>query len=386
MIIKSKPTNAGTINRTDVEPRMSKVNFSVHKFTDRPRPAREDVVVVCAFSEFGCETLVPLYCLPRLREQHPGKYFIVAGWYGREYFYRHLADEFWELNEENQFLREYTRAFHHVSKNLEEIETNLANFGQVVTAQRLGHIAAGNHCRRCGQVVPWRNKPVCQCNAGVEPALFADVAAYKRKAVRLPPPSEKMLSVAGKYLGKNPVGIFARNRKTYGRNLRPEFYTGLVALLESMGHTPIWLGEKQSTLPCPVSHVLDFSRLPESRDLELTLAIVSKLDFTVQFWTASTRLAGMMGVPFLLFESPEQIVGNFGQEGLRLELTTFGNYKLVYSHYLKVLHDNPAGLELVRRAVEQMREGDWRDVMGLIDEPDVVRGMVHDKRGARGLI
>jgi hypothetical protein len=43
---------------------------------------------------------------------------------------------------------------------------------------------------------------------------------------------------------------------------------------------------------------MDFSRLPEARDLELTLAIISQLQFTVQFWTASTRLAAMVGTPF----------------------------------------------------------------------------------------
>jgi hypothetical protein len=41
---------------------------------------------------------------------------------------------------------------------------------------------------------------------------------------------------------------------------------------------------------------------------------MTNLQFTIQFWTASTRLASMMGVPWILFESPDQIAGN-GQEG-----------------------------------------------------------------------
>jgi hypothetical protein len=79
--------------------------------------------------------------------------------------------------------------------------------------------------------------------------------------------------------------------------------------------------------------------MPESRDLELVLAIISHLKFTVQFWTASTRLASAMKVPWLLFESPNQIVGN-GQEGIRIALTTDEDKKkLVLSNYFNVLEN-----------------------------------------------
>ena len=67
-----------------------------------------------------------------------------------------------------------------------------------------------------------------------------------------------------------------------------------------MDYNPIWLGEKQSTLACPVSDVVDMTRKPEARDLELTLAIVSQLEFTIQFWTASTRLSALVGTPYLV--------------------------------------------------------------------------------------
>jgi ADP-heptose:LPS heptosyltransferase len=176
-------------------------------------------------------------------------------------------------------------------------------------------------------------------------------------------------------VGENCVGIFARGRKTYGRNLPPDFYIKLIKLITDMGYKVIWLGEKQSTLPCPVEGVLDFSRSEDSRDLEKTLAIISNLKFTVQFWTASTRLAGMMGVPFLIFESPEQIYASYSgvqsaQEGKRLELTSFGPKKIVLSHFRSVLENQNEGLDLVKKAIEEMNDGNWSDLMGLVEDKD----------------
>jgi hypothetical protein len=184
-------------------------------------------------------------------------------------------------------------------------------------------------------------------------------------------------------LGKNPVGVFARGRKCYGRNLQPEFYEGLIGLLRDMGHEPIWLGEKVSTIPCPVSDVVDFSRMDEARDLETTFAIIKQCDFTVQFWTASSRLAGMMGVPYLLFESPDQIWGK-GQEGIRRNLCDFGPRKLSINHYLNVHQDNARGLEIVRKCIEQMRAGDYEDYMGMVDEEVVKQMREENKRRIGG--
>jgi hypothetical protein len=148
-------------------------------------------------------------------------------------------------------------------------------------------------------------------------------------------------------------------------------------MLKDKGYHPIWLGEKQSTQPCPVPDVLDFSRLPEARDLELTLAIVSQCRFTVQFWTASTRLAALVDVPFLLFESPDQIFGN-GQEGYRLQLLTFGNRKMVFSDFLTVQNDSVGGVDLAKKAIEQMEVGNWNDIVGMVGEPAGVLSMIRD--------
>ena len=134
-----------------------------------------------------------------------------------------------------------------------------------------------------------------------------------------------------------------------------------------MGYEPVWLGEKQSTLPCPVPDVIDFSRMEESKDLELTFAIVKQCQFTVQFWTASTRIAGMMGVPYLLFESPDQIWGQ-GQEGYRRNLCDFGPSKLCVSHFLSILDDPDAGIALARRCIEEMQKNNYEDVFGLVED------------------
>ena len=195
---------------------------------------------------------------------------------------------------------------------------------------------------------------------------------WKPRAVRIPSPSESKTLEVSKYLGKRPVGIFARARKCYGRNLQPEFYVGLINLLRDMGYDPIWLGEKVSTMPCPVPGVVDFSRMDESKSLESTFAIVKQCAFTVQFWTASSRLAGLMGVPYLLFESPDQIWGN-GQEGIRRNLCDFGPRKLSINHYLNVYQNNEEGLKIVRKCIEEMQSGNYADHIGLVEEEIVLR-------------
>lgn len=360
------------------ERRLDQIRFTVHKYNNRPKPKKADrIKVISCFSEFGCEVLGCLYCIPRLLRQYPGQYVIAMGWYGREYLYRHLVDEFWEIDEEFMWLREYTRAFHNTSANLKKIEEAATKHGHVVPAAALGKYAVDNYCRTCGKFWnQWKKKtekcPACGSTVLIR-SVFTDIATYKPTARWVPRPRKELLDWAKGLLKPKTVGVFARGRKTYGRNLPPEFYVRLISLLESKGYNVIWLGEKQSTQPCPVEHVLDFSRMEESRDLEKTLAIVSNLEFTVQFWTASTRLAGMMGVPFLLFESPEQIYVSYSgimaaQEGKRLELCSLGPKKVVLAHYNNVLERQDEALSLVDRAVDEMNANNWEDLMGLIQD------------------
>ena len=206
--------------------------------------------------------------------------------------------------------------------------------------------------------------------------MFADIKYWKSESTPIPKPSKDKMDEAEKYIQtpKKPVGIIARNRITYGRNLQVDFYVKLIKMLENIGYTPIWMGEKQSTLSCPLPHILDFSRMPESRDLELTLAIISKLEFTVQYWTASTRLAALVGTPFLIFESPNQLFGQ-GQEAYRMALTTNGKKKLVLSNFLNVYNNNDGGINLTGSAIKEMEQGNWGDIIGMVDDKEVVSGL-----------
>ena len=364
----------------DVEVKLDNVEFIVHKLNPRIRPKnKERIKIISCFSEFGCEVLGCLYCLPRLLRRYPGQYVIAMGWYGREYLYRHLVDEFWEIKEEYMWLRDYTRAFHHTSTNLKRIEKNASQFGEVILSHILGKYAVSNFCRTCGKFWnEWRKHqaecPACQSTVLVR-SVFTDIKACKPSAKRIPKPREHLVEWAKGIVKPNTIGIFARGRKTYGRNLAPEFYVRLIELLRKLGYDVIWLGEKQSTQACPVADVIDFSRSDESRDLEKTLAIVSQLKLTIQFWTASTRLAGIMGIPFLLFESPEQIYSSYSgimsaQEGKRLELCSFGPKKLVMCHYNNVVDKPDDALNLVERALGEMNEGDYEDIIGMVENSE----------------
>lgn len=368
------------IKKKQFEEPICNIQFNVHKFTQKDKPDDpKKVLIICCFSEFGCEVIGSMYCVPRILRDNPHDYAIVIGWYGRAYLYKHLVDEFWEIKEEFQFLRDKAMAFHHVSKNLSKIEKQAEQFGQVISSDKLGRLAVGNTCKRCkhfwGQVDAVFRCPQCS-SSDVNKSLFSDIKYWKTRAVPIPKPSTEKLEQADKYLTRTrewkPIGIIARNRTTYGRNLPPEFYVKLINKLERMYYKPIWMGEKQSTLECPVPGIVDFSRMPESQDLELTLAIISKLEFTLQFWTASTRLSAIMGTPYLIFESPDQLFGQ-GQEAYRLGLTTTGKKKLVLCHFLNVSNNHDDAIKLIDKCVNEMEANNWNDVIGMVDEPDVVR-------------
>ena len=384
---KAAKRNTGNQKNFLEEEKIEDIKFNIYKLNNRPRPNDpRQVLVISCFSEFGCETVGALYCIPRIMRDHPGKYKIIVGWHGREYLYRHLADEFWEVKPEHMWLREYARAFHHESKNLKTVETALEEFGTLVPAAYQGRIAISAKCFNCRlfyntvyQDGRYEKDTCPQCGStDILNPILGDVAYWKPRAIRIPEPSKSKQEEVKSYLGENPVAVFARGRKCYGRNLQPEFYEKLVYLLRSMNYEPIWMGEKVSTLPCPVSNVVDFSRMDESKDLETTFAIIKQCKFTVQFWTASSRLAGLMGVPYLLFESPDQIWGK-GQEGIRRNLCDFGPRKLSINHYLNVYNNNDKGLEIVKKNIEEMQNDNWEDHIGLV-EAEVVRKLKEENK------
>jgi len=371
-----------TIFRKNKEPIVN-IDFNIYKFTDRPKPENtKDIIVICCFSEFGCEIMSVLYCIPRIIKENPNAYFIVMGWYGRMYLYKHLVDEYWETKEEVQWLRDYCLAFHNNSRNLQKLEKVAIKYGNVFSSDYMGRVTVGNNCLKCkhfwGQSDHVQFCPKCNSEE-IKRGLFADVHGYKKTMTPVPLPSQQKMEQAKKFLGVNPVGIVARNRSTYGRNLQPEFYVKLIKLLRNMGYTPIWFGEKQSTLACPANDIIDLSRMPEARDLELTLAIIKQLNFTVQFWTASTRLAALVETPYIIFESPDQLFGQ-GQEAYRLSLCTTGKAKVVLSHYLSVYNNHESAMFLVQKCIKEMQADNWKMKIGMVDSPVAVSSMVESNK------
>lgn len=378
--------NAGDRRKIEQEEILEDLKFTIHKFTPRERPQDPaNVIIFPHFAEFGSELIESMYCLPMLmNNRYKGKYSIVMGWHGRSYLYKHLVDEFWELKEEHQWLRDYSRAFHHSSKNLRIAEKEAAKQGKMLNVNDYGVMAIYGKvdvCKKCQskEIKAEAGHQICtKCNSVFPPVGFYNyINEVKKRAVWPPLPSkEKLEYIYGKYLKDrpNPVGVIARGRRCYGRNLQPEFYKDLIGLLEKKGYSPIWIGEKATIQPCPVDHIPDFSESDDAHDLENTLALTFQLKFTVQFWTASTRLAGVMGVPYLLFESPDQIYGD-GQEGYRLGLCSRGPKKIVLSHFVDSYNDNAATLEIVDKAINEMKAGNFNEMIGLVGNKDIVKSL-----------
>lgn len=172
------------------------------------------------------------------------------------------------------------------------------------------------------------------------------------------------------------VGITARNRRCYGRNLDVSFYERLVEQLKDLGYHPVWLGEKATSHPCPAG-ITNFMDSEHALDLEKTLLLVSKMEFTIQFYTASSRLAALAGTPYILVESPDQLFSG-GQEGIRLELCTKGNKKLIISHFKDISENYDKGLGLVNKAILEIQQDNYDDIV--IGNLDAIEFMKQQRR------
>jgi hypothetical protein len=378
--------NPGDKKEVDCEKHIKNISFNIHRFTNRQVPENTaNVVVFPNFSEFGSELIQTCYTMPRmLNSTYQGKYSIAMGWYGRAYLYKHLVDEFWEIKEEYQYLREYCRSFHHESKNLKNIEKMASQYGRVVAPNdhAIGilypRLATCPVKECCGQMIHADKNQIClRCHAHMPPVgIYNDIVRAKTSAVWPNEPDKaKVDYVKQKYLKPRSVGITARQRTCYGRNLPADFYEKLVKYLESIGYNPIWIGEKETTSRSPFPHIVDYCTTEDARDLETTLALVSQLEFTIQFWTASTRLAGLVGTPYIIFESPDQLYGN-GHEGYRLNLCTKkNNGKVVLAHYVNVASDHGAAIDLVGRAINEIAEGNFDDIIGMVESDHITDAM-----------
>jgi len=360
------------------ERKLESLNFHIHKFTNRVKPTdNRKILLVPSFYEFGVETIGICFCLPQIIHANPDCYVIVVGWYGRQFLYSKIADEYWELDEDHQWLREYSDAFRNDSRNISKFEIKLSQFGRVVTGSSMAQLCVQYFCTECKNYFVSHNHIDTKCDkcssTNLVKPLFGDLGVSKKRFVSTPKPSEGKKEQAKLIMRENSVAIFARNRKRYGRNLSIEFYKSLINLLKSMGYNPIWMGEKQSVYPCPDDSIVDFTNRQEARDLEFTLAILSQCKFTIQFYTASTRLASMVKTPWILFESADQLVGH-GQEGMRVILTTdYDKKKIVIANFFKLTNDEDQGIKVAKEAIQEITSGNFETKIAMIDNPDMVR-------------
>lgn len=337
-------------------------------------------IFVFAMVEFGCELLIPHYLLPKICIENPDKKIIVIGWYGRDFLYRHLVDEFWEIKEEFMWLKNTARAMHHNSKNIRKLEIALSNYGYVIPSFKLGNILMQSECMDCGKKFGSRTKKtLCiRCHGqNIYHSMFADPLRHRNLWKPLSDINQKAKEWAESVSKPNMVGIFARNRKAYGRNLPITFYQNLVKGLIKIGYMPIWLGEKCSVHDCP-DGALDFSNIPEARDLENIIALVSRCKFTIQFWTASTRISFESKCPFILIESPDQLFGA-GQEGIRLDLLDVDNIpkKIILSNYKKVVENIETFNSIILRGITELNDKNYDEIIGLVDDHDFVKNLMN---------
>ena len=367
----SSVRNAGILLKSTNKEQLIDIAFNIFKFNNRPKPSAKNTLIFPCFSEFGCEVLSCLYAIPKILNTNPGYYTIAIGWYGREYFYRHLVDEFWELKEEFQFLREYALALHNSSKTLKKFEEKVAEHGKVVKDNIFGNIFTCNRCNKCNYYWADINKNILCLNclsSDITPSLLGNEHYWRSKAYPIPQPSKSKISWAKSIIKPNSVAIFARNRKRYNRNLPPKFYIKLINILKDYDYNPIWMGERATSLECP-DNIPNFLGL---RDLETVLALMSQVQFSIQFWTASTRLAGLVNVPYLLFESPEQILGPIGQEGKRLKLIC-DKGKIVFYNYDNFIKDMDKGLIYVGKALEEIKQNNWKHMPAECQTQEVLK-------------
>ena len=282
---------------------------------------KNKTLIITNFSEFGVETLACLYSIPLIKQAYKEYKIIIVGWSGREYLYRHLADEFWELDKKFYELKDYSNAFINSSKSIKNLEKELSKIGTLISTGFLGNFFVAKTCKKCLNF--WKEN-ILVCNKCGSKNVSLPILETLDKASLTEIPAPKHSEEIKKIIPENSVAIFARNRKTYGRNLPKEFYSRLNKILEKNNLVPIYLGENSTTLN--MENCIDFTKTEKVDKLEFTLNVLSNVKFSIQFWTASTRLSSITKTPFILIESPDQ-VAYVAQELQRIALTTDFNKK-----------------------------------------------------------
>jgi hypothetical protein len=343
--------------------------FKKHLFK---RSDSSKVLFILNFSEFGVETLSCLYSIPLIANVYKDFKKIVVGWSGRDYLYRHLVDEFWELDEKFYYLKDYSNAFINKSKDIINLEKELSSFGYVITSGFLGNFFVANFCKKC--LSYWTDKRSECYRCGNKDVSFPILDSLDRiSAVSIPVPPDTGIQVPD-----NSIAIFARNRVTYGRNLPKDFYLKLNKNLIKKGYNPIYLGESSTSLN--MTDCTDFSSSPNSKKLEFTLEVLSKVKFSLQFWTASTRLSAITNTPYILVESPNQ-VGYQSQELKRIALTTnFDKKKIVICHYIDFMRNQDDGINLINSAIDEIKNNNWNHIIGMVKNKEILHSIIKESK------
>lgn len=388
-IFFNRDYTAGDYKLIKKEKRIKTLSFKKIIFNKRKNNNDKKNLIVCCFSEFGCETVGIHYIIPRIRQNNVGKRLIVVGWCGRSHLYSHLVDEFWEIDPDYMWLKDYARAFHHESHNLKWIEKSLKQYGSTINSVEVGNIALIGKCNACSNVFGSdRIYTNCEhCNSdNLELSIFSNTPNIINSYIPVAYPSLSKIKKAKKIIKPNTVALFVRGRNVYGRNFTPEQYTLIVNDLIQSGYNILWLGEKYTTFDLDGDFKDKFYNLcnhPDFNDLEFVLAALTLCKFSLQFWTASTRLAAMVNLPYVLIESPDQIVGR-GQEGTRIILTTRDETKkkIIFCNHKQVIENFWDFRGLVKNQIYNfIVNNDYSDIIGMVDNFETVKSNYYHNDG-----
>ena len=347
-----------------------------NKNTDKPN------LFLSGLVEFGCEALLPHFYLPYFANKYNKFNKIVLGWPGREVFYKDYVDEFWAIDEKYLDLRNYTKAFSGMSKNIDLIEKGMRRYGAVFSSKSLNNFFCEGVCKNCRtSFISLFRKFQCEAckSTDIVNSILADTNFHKQKYVGL----NLSFDDYGELLSKMPkkkqtIGIFARNRITYGRNLPAKFYKRLCKNLEKKKFGIVWLGERISTLPSISKKYFDFTKSEYADDLNACLALVSACAGTFQAWTASTRLSQLVGTPYCLAESFDQLFGS-GQEGKRINLLTkdLNKKKIIVSNFNDCMEQLDYFADLCADQLEMLvRNGDSSDCIGPVHNTESIKNLI----------
>ena len=354
-----------------------------NKTVFRPNNKKKENVFLSTLVEFGCESLLPHFYLPYYASKNKDFHKIVIGWPGRSLFYEHYAYEFWSIDPKYSYLRAYTKAFSGMSKNIKAIEASLKLFGHVVPSANLNKYFCEGVCKNCKKSFI-NVKKIVECehcgSTEVINSILADTDYHKLRYRSLYVNFGKYSDLLKDVCKSKNIAVFARNRVTYGRNLPADFYRNFCSKLENKGYNIFWLGEKVSALPCPSKSYFDFTKSEFADDIHACLALVSQCKGTFQAWTASTRFAQAVNIPYVLVESFDQIFG-FGQEGKRIKLLTpdMKTKKIIFSNYKTVIKDLNYFADLCfEHFIDFIENKNYIDVVGAMESKEYYENLLKE--------